>query len=180
MILAESQRQGTFLANHISSNKAKTIKKTSSECCKICCGTSHKTENCWKLTRKPRSAGGSGNQTKPNQQKMQQNTSNQDSEGDKKKGKGHGKGKGKGKANETHVADEAMILDEPDVGDNDSDVTIKLEGLPFISSFFFGKPGELSTARINDEEVLDWGKSGNGMESSFMAQPNIYFCKMSF
>ena len=99
-------------------SKAKTIKKASSKCCKICCGTSHKTENCWKLTGKPGSAGNSGNQS---------------SGGDnKKKGKGCSKGKGKekgkGKANETHVADKAMILDEPDIGDNDSDVTIKMDG----------------------------------------------------
>ena len=175
MILAELQQQGTSLANCISSNKAKTIKKASSECCKICHGTSHKTENCWKLTRKPGSAGNSGNQNKINQQKTQQNTGNQSSGGDNKK-----KGKGKGKANETHVADEAMILDEPDIGDNDSDVTIKMDGLPSISSFFLGKPGELSTARIDDEEILDWGESDDGMESSFMAQPNTSFCRMSF
>ena len=114
---------------------------------------------------------------------MQQNTGNQSSGGDNnKKGKGHGKGKGKGKgkANETHVANEAMILDEPDIGDNDSDVTIKMEELPSISSFFLGKPGESSTARIDDEEIFDWGESNDGMESSFMAQPNTSFCRMSF
>ena len=182
MILAESQRQGTSLANRISSNKAKTIKNTSSEHCKICCGTSHKTENCWKLTRKPKSTGNSGNQNKRNQQKTQQNTGNQSSGGDnKKKGKGcsKGKGKGKGKANETHVTDEAMILDDPDIDDNDSDITIKMKGLPSISSFFLGKPGELSTARIDNEEILDWGESDDGMESSFMAQPNMSFPWMS-
>ena len=183
VILAESQRQGTSLANHISSNKAKTIKKASSEHCKICCGTFHKTENCWKLTGKPGSTGNSGNQNKQNQQKTQQNTGNQSSRGDNKKkgrGRGKGKGKGKGKANGTHVANEAMILDEPDVGDNDSDVTIKMDGLPSISSFFLGKPGESSTARIDDEEILDWGDNNNGMESTFMAQPNMSFCRMSF
>ena len=109
---------------------------------------------------------------------MQQNTGNQSSGGDKKKGKG--RGKGRAKANETHVANEAMILDEPDVSNTDSDITIKLEGLPSISSFFLGKPGELSTARIDDEEVLDWGESDDGMESAFMAQPNMSFCRMSF
>ena len=111
--IAKSQRQGTSLANHISSNKAKTIKQASSEHCKIYCGTSHKTENCWKLTRKPGSAGNSGNQNKQNQQKTQQNTGNQSFGWDNKKkgkGRGKGKGKGKGKANKTHVADEAMIL----------------------------------------------------------------------
>ena len=105
---------------------------------------------------------------------MQQNTGNQSSGGEKKKGKG------KGKANKTHVADEAMILDDPDVGDNDSDVTIKMEGLPSISSFFLGKPGDSSTARIDNKEILDWGESDDGMESSFMAQPNMSFCRMSF
>ena len=73
-----------------------------------------------------------------------------------------------------------MILDEPNVSDNDSNVTIKLEGLPSISSFFLGKPGESSTTRIDDEEILDWGESDDGMESAFMAQPNISFHKMSF
>ena len=112
---------------------------------------------------------------------MQQNTGNQGSGGDnKKKGKGHRRGKGKGKANETHVADEAMILDDPDVGDTDSDVTIKMEGLPSISSFFLGKPGESLTARVNDEEILDWGDNDDGMESAFMAQPNTSFRRMSF
>ena len=116
---------------------------------------------------------------------MQQNTGNQSSGGDNKmKGKGcdkgKGKGKAKGKANETHVADEAMILDDPDVGDNDSDVTIKMDGLPSIFSFFLGKPGELSTARIDDEEILDWKDNDNGMESAFMAQPNTSFRRMSF
>ena len=114
---------------------------------------------------------------------MQQNTGNQSSGGEKKKGKGCSKGKGnkgKGKANETHVADEAMILDEPDIGDKDSDVTIKLKGLPFISSFFLGKPGELLTARIDDDEILDWGESDDGMESAFMAQPNTSSRRMSF
>ena len=152
----------------ISLNQAKTIKKASSEHCKICHGTSHKTGNYWKLTGKSGSTGNSGNQS---------------SGGDnKKKGKGHGKGKGKGKgkANETHVADEAMILDEPDIGDNDSDVTIKMEGLPSISSFFLGKPEELSITRIDDEEILDWDESDDGMESSFMAQSNTSFHRMSF
>ena len=114
---------------------------------------------------------------------MQQNTGNQSSGGEKKKGKGRSKGKGnkgKGKANETHVADEAVILDEPDIGDNDSDVSIKLEGLPSISSFFLGKPGESSTTRIDDEEILDWGESDNGMKSAFMAQPNMSFHRMFF
>ena len=46
-----------------------------------------------------------------------------------------------------------MILDEPDIGDSDSDVTIKMDGLPSISSFSLGKPGESSTARINDKEI---------------------------
>ena len=73
-----------------------------------------------------------------------------------------------------------MILDEPDVGDNDSDVTIKMDGLPSISSFFLGKPGKSSTARIDDEEILDWGDNDDGMESAFMAQPNTSFRKMSF
>ena len=52
------------------------------------------------------SAGGSGNQTKQNQQNIQQNTGNQGSGEDKKKGKGCSQGKGnkdKGKANETYV-----------------------------------------------------------------------------
>ena len=144
------------------------------------------TENCWKLTGKPRSAGNSGNsgnQNKQNQQKTQQNTGNRSSGGDnKKKGKGcsKGKGKGKGKANKTHVADEAMILDEPNIGDNDSDVTIKLSGLPSISSLFLGKPGESSTTQIDDEEILDWGESDDGMESAFMAQSNMSFRRMSF
>ena len=65
-----------------------------------------------------------------------------------------------------------MILDEPNVTDNNSDVTIKLD-MPSISSFFLGKPGSSSTTRIN-------GESDDGMESSFMAQPNLSFCRMSF
>ena len=73
-----------------------------------------------------------------------------------------------------------MILDEPDIGDNDSDITIKMDGLPFISSFFLGKPGESSTARIDDEEILDWGESDDSMETAFMAQPNTSFRRMSF
>ena len=99
-------------------------------------------------------------------------------EGEKRKAKATVKVKGK--ANETHVADEAMMLDEPDVGDNDSDITIRMEGLPFISSFFLGKPGESSTTRIDDEEILDWGDNDDGMESAFMAQPNTSFRRMSF
>ena len=99
MILAKSQQQGTSLANRISSNKAKIIKNASSEHCKICHGTSHKTENCWKLTRKPGSTGNSGNQNKQNQQKTQQNTGNQSSGGEKKNGKGHSKGKRKSQQN---------------------------------------------------------------------------------
>ena len=86
----------------------------------------------------------------------------------------------KGKANKTHVADEAMILNKPDMGDNNTDVTIHLAGLPSISSFFLGKPGESLTTRINDKEVLDWGESDDGMESTFMAQPNMSFRRMSF
>ena len=112
---------------------------------------------------------------------MQQNTGNQSSGGDnKKKGKGCGKGKGnkgKGKANETHIANEAMILDELDVTDNESDITIKMD-MPSISFFFLGKPGNSWSTQIKDEEILDWGKSDNGMESSFMAQPNLSFRKI--
>ena len=73
-----------------------------------------------------------------------------------------------------------MNLDEPDIGDNDSDVTIKMDSLPSISSFFLGKPGESSTTRINDEEILDWGDNDDGMESTFTAQPNTSFRRMSF
>ena len=66
MILAESQQQSTSLANRItpaSSSKGQTNKKANpSTHCKICHGSSHTMENCWKLTRKPRSKL-SGNQT---------------------------------------------------------------------------------------------------------------------
>ena len=55
-----------------------------------------------------------------------------------------------------------------------------MDGLPSISSFFLGKPGESSTARIDDEEILDWGDNDDGMESAFMAQPNTSFHRMSF
>ena len=65
MILAEMQCQGTSLANWIPADKAKMIKKASSQCCKIYCGSSHVIENCWKLMGKPVS----GNQT--NQHKQQ-------------------------------------------------------------------------------------------------------------
>ena len=55
-----------------------------------------------------------------------------------------------------------------------------MDGLPSISSFFLGKPGESLTARIDDEEILDWGESDDGMETAFMAQPNMSFHRMSF
>ena len=57
MILAELKRQSTSLANCIvpaSSSKGQTIKKANpSTRCKICRGSLHVTENCWKLTGKP-------------------------------------------------------------------------------------------------------------------------------
>ena len=71
MILAESQQQSTSLANHIapaSSSKGHAIRKANpSTHCKICCGSSHTMENCWKLTRKPGSKP-SGHQTNNTQQ----------------------------------------------------------------------------------------------------------------
>ena len=67
----------------------------------------------------------------------------------------------------------------PDIADYDSNVTIKMDMLS-ISSFFLDKPGSSSTTRINDEEILKWGKSDDGMESAFMTQPNLSFCRMSF
>ena len=170
MIPTKSQQQGTSLSNYISSNTAKTIKKANSEHCKICHGTSHKTENCWKLTGKSRSAGSSGNQS---------------SGGDMKKGKGcgTGRGKGKGKANEIHVADKAMALDldqfaNAAIPDDISNVTIKLD-MSSITLFFNGKPGSSSTSMI-DNQVLDWGDNDDRVESSFVAQPNQSFHRMSF
>ena len=83
-------------------------------------------------------------------------------------------------ANETHVADEVMILHEPDKGDSDSDVTIKMDGLPSISSFFLGKPGESSVTKINDKIILDWGESDDGMKSSFWHNQTHLFAKSPF
>ena len=95
MILAESKRQSTDPVNHI----APSSYSNTSTCCKICRGSSHTTENCWKLTGKPGSKA-SGNQTKnTQQQQQQQKPGNQDSRGNTK-GKRHGKGKrikGKGR-----------------------------------------------------------------------------------
>ena len=66
MILAELQQQSTSLANCIapaSSSKGQTIKKANpSTRCKICGGSLHTMENCWKLTGKSGSKL-SGNQT---------------------------------------------------------------------------------------------------------------------
>ena len=100
-----------------------------------------------------------------------------------KKGKGCGTGKGKGKANEIHVADKAMALDldqfaNAAIPDDISNVTIKLD-MSSITLFFNGKPGSSSTSMI-DNQVLDWGDNDDRVESSFVAQPNQSFHRMSF
>ena len=198
MILAESKRQSTSRANHIapaSSSKGQTIKKANPSIrCKICRGSSHVTENCWKLTGKPGSKP-SGNQTN-NQQKPQQPKPGNQGSGGNKKGKGRGKGKkdkGKGKALETHVVDTAMVIN---ISDSDSSKFEDLGNVDIASNTTWmpeykapnllpGKPGEASTLAVTaicvEEEVLDWDDDNDdGMNSAFIPAPNQSFRRMSF
>ena len=199
MILAESRRQSTSLANRIapaSSSKGQTIKKASPSIrCKICQGSSHTTEDCWKLTGKPGSKT-SGNQTNNTQQQQQQQKPGNQGSGGKKKGKGCGQGKkdkGKGKAHETHVADTAMIIDidsEAESGDSgayaDDEVSSDVTWTPEYAApnLLLDKPGESSTLAVTaicvDEEVLDWGDDNDDGMGTFSPIPNQSFRRMSF
>ena len=200
MILAESQRQSTSLANRIapaSSSKGQTIKKASpSTHCKICQGSSHTTENCWKLTGKPGSKP-SGNQTNNTQQQQQQQKPGNQGSGGKKKGKGHGKGKkdkGKGKAHETHVANTAMVINinsetessESGACDDAAEETSDVTWTPkyMAPNLLLDKPGESSSSTVTaiciDEEVLDWGNANDDGMGMFPPIPNQSFRRMSF
>ena len=99
---------------------------------------------------------------------------------------------GKGKAQETHVANTAMVINidsESDSGrfqdlsDGASDVTWMPEyNKPNLLQ---GKPGESSQSAVTticiDEEMLDWGNDNDdGMNSTFTPVPNQSFHRMSF
>ena len=111
-------------------------------------------------------------------------------------GKGCGKGKkdkGKDKANETHVADTAMVID---ISDSDSSRFEDLGDVDATSDTMWtpeykapnllpGKPGEASTSAVTaicvEEEVLDWGDDNDdGMNSMSPSVPKQHFCSMSF
>ena len=174
MILAESERQSTSLANRIIPS---SYSNTSTRC-KICRGSSHVTEKCWKLTGKPGSKV-SGNQTNNTQRQQQQRKpGNQGSRGNKEEN-GRGKDKGKGKAHETHVTDAAMVIN---VSDFNSSKFEKLGNVNVTSDTTWtpeynapnllpGKPGEASTSVVTaswiEEEVLDWQNGADAWEKAY-------------
>ena len=153
IILAESKRRSTSLANCIVPS---SYPNTSTRC-RICRGSSHVTENCWKLTGKPGSKS-SGNQTNNTQQPQQQRKpGNQDSRGNTKR-----KRRSKGKK------DKGKGLNLGDV-DTTSDTTWTPEynapkPLP-------GKPGEASTLAVTaswlEEEVMDWQNDADAWEKAY-------------
>ena len=160
IILAESERQSTSLANRIVSSPY----SNTSTCCKICRGSSHVTDHCWKLTGKPGSKP-SGNQTNNIQQPQQQQKPGNQGSGGNKKGNKRGKGKkdkGKGKAHRTHDTDTDMVISA-------SNITWTPEynapnSLP-------GKPGKASTSAVTaswiEEEVMDWQNDADAWEKAY-------------
>ena len=176
MILAESKRQSTYSANRIvpSSYSNTSIR------CKICRGSSHETEKCWRLTGKPGSKL-SGNQTNTQQPQQQRNSGNQGSDG-KHKGNRRGKGKkdkGKGKTHGTHIPDTDMIINISkcdsshfeDLGE--VSITSDKTWTPEYntSNLLPGKPGEASTSAVTaswiEEEVLDWQNDTDAWEKAY-------------
>ena len=160
IILAESQRQSTSPANR---TVPSSYPNTSTRC-RICRGSSHVTEKCWKLIGKPESKA-SGNQTSNTQQpQQQQKPGNQGSEGNKK-GNRCGKGKkdkGKGKAHRTHNTDTDMVISASHTTWTPEYNAPKL--LP-------GKPGEASTSAVTatwiEEEVMDWQNDADAWEKAY-------------
>ena len=160
MILAESERQSTFPANRIVPS---SYSNTSTRC-KICRGSSHVTEKCWKLIGKPESEP-SGNQTNKTQQPQQQQKPGNQGSGGNKKGNRRGKSKkdkGKGKAHRTHDTDTDMVIAS-------SNTTWTPEcnapnSLP-------GKPGRAltsaETASWIKEEVMDWQNNADAWEKAY-------------
>jgi hypothetical protein len=140
-------------------------KADNSKHCKIYCGTSHVTENCWQKTGKPVFAGNQQNQQKQRGGEQQQSSGNQSSgRQNQQKKKDKGKGKGKGKANETHIADTAMIVDGRYISD-DSDRTITF---PRITVTHLDQPGASTSSQpipTNlDDEILDWGDNNEMLD----------------
>ena len=164
MILAESKRQSTSLANRIVPS---SYSNTSTRC-RICRGSSHVTENCWKLTGKPGSKP-SGNQTNNTQQPQQQQKPGNQGSGGKNKGNRRGKGKkdkGKGKAHWTHDVDTTMVI-------NDVNATSDTTWTPGYNApnSLPGKPGRAltsaETATRIKEEVLDWQNDADAWEKAY-------------
>ena len=160
MILAESERQSTSLANHIVPS---SYSNTSTHC-KICRGSSHVTENCWKLTGKPGSKP-SGNQTHNTQQPQQQQKPGNQGSGGKNKGNRRGKSKkdkGKSKTHGTHDTDTDMVI-----------ATSNATWTPEYNApnLLPGKPGEASTSAVTaswiEEEVMDWQNDADAWEKAY-------------
>ena len=160
IILAESKQRSTSLANRIVPS---SYSNTSTRC-KICRGSSHVTEKCWKLTGKPGSKLSGNQMTNTQQPQQQQKPGNQGSEGNKKgnrRGKGK-KDKGKGKVHGTH--------------DTDTDMVIAASNATWMPEYnapklLPGKPGEASTSAVTaswiEEEVMDWQNDADAWEKAY-------------
>ena len=160
MILAESKRQSTSPANRIIPSP---YSNTSTRC-KVCRGSSHVTEFCWKLTGKPGNKP-SGNQTHNTQQPQQQQKPGNQGSGGKNKGNRRGKSKkdkGKSKTHGTHDTDTDMVI-----------ATSNATWTPEYNApnLLPGKPGEASTSAVTaswiEEEVMDWQNDADAWEKAY-------------